>query len=223
LAAESSAGRAVHCEAAASRPVARAAGHIDGISGIVLAGGKSSRMGRRKATLEIDGMTIIERVVEVLRSVFAHNLIVVNETGLHAELGPPVVVDDNPGGGSLIGLYTGLSHAPTEYALCVACDMPFLSETLIRYLAGLRGDHDVILPVTEHGPEPLHAIYRKSCLARMKSNISAGQLAIHKLFGQLNVKEVSAAEVRRHDTSMRSLANCNTPEEFARLGGRVHA
>lgn len=207
----------VACAAEARGPL----GCIDGVSGIVLAGGKSSRMGRRKACLEIDGTTIIERVVRVLGSVFAHNLIVVNEPGLHAELGLPVVVDHNPGGGSLIGLYTGLSHATTEYALCVACDMPFLSEALIRYLAGLCGDGDVILPVTEHGPEPLHAIYRKSCLAQMERNISTGQLAIHKLFEQLKVKKVPAAELRRHDTTMQSLANCNTPEEFACLGGLV--
>ena len=107
------------------------------VSGVILAGGKSRRMGGSpKALLPFGGRPLIEQIAETLRSVLPDCLVVTNTPELYGSLGLPMVGDVFPEGGSLGGIYSGLRAAPGDAALCVACDMPFLSAPLVAHLAG---------------------------------------------------------------------------------------
>lgn len=116
------------------------------VSGIVLAGGKSRRMGRDKAFLEFDGKVLIARVLERIQRVCDQVVIVANDTDPFERFGVPVVHDVFPGKGSLGGIYSGLDVARDEYVLAVACDMPFLNEGLLRYQIALAWQSDVVIP-----------------------------------------------------------------------------
>ena len=96
------------------------------ITGVVLAGGKSSRMGQNKALMSLGGKRLVDRVVEVMRSVFDDLLMVTNTPDVYADLGMPMVQDVWPEKGSLGGVYSAIYHVATPYCLVVACDMPFL-------------------------------------------------------------------------------------------------
>jgi molybdopterin-guanine dinucleotide biosynthesis protein A len=156
------------------------------VTGVVLAGGKSSRMGRDKATLEFDGETLQERAVAVLRECFAE-VVVIRQ-------------DDVPGLGPIGGLLTALRHLRTEALFLVACDMPFLDAGLIRRMAGeLAGYDAVAIP-----GEPLHAAYSARILPVVEQQIAAGDYAMHRLLSKLRVKVVEA----------RPIVNINTPQEL---------
>lgn len=116
------------------------------VSAIILAGGKSRRMGRDKAFLEFDGKMLIERVIERVRSMSDDIIIVCNDVEAYAKFGERMVTDVIPGKGSLGGLYSGLLAVKQEYALAVACDMPFLNESLLRHLISLAPGFDVVIP-----------------------------------------------------------------------------
>ena len=117
------------------------------VSGVILAGGKSRRMGGSpKALLPFGGRPLIEHIAETLRSVLPDCLLVTNTPELYGSLGLPMVGDVFPEGGSLGGIYSGLQAASGDAALCVACDMPFLSAPLVAHLAGRATEADVVIP-----------------------------------------------------------------------------
>jgi molybdopterin-guanine dinucleotide biosynthesis protein A len=167
---------------------------IESVTGVVLAGGKSTRMGRNKATLEWNGQTLQERSASVLRECFTQVLLVAE--------------DDVPGIGPLGGIVTALRRAPAIFV--VACDMPFLNATLIRDMAGRLPGHDAVaIP-----GEPLHAGYGQSALPAMEQAIAAGEYSVHKLLGRLRVKYLSDSELIGYPDWRKSLTNINTPQDW---------
>lgn len=116
------------------------------VSAVILAGGKSRRMGRDKSFLEFDGKPLISRVIEQAGKVCAETIIVANEVELYRQFGLRVVSDVFPGKGALGGLYSGLLAAQAENVLALACDLPFLNPDLLRYLISLTPEYDVIIP-----------------------------------------------------------------------------
>lgn len=185
------------------------------ISGVILAGGKSTRMGRDKAVLEIGGKRLIDRLVEGLQGIFPEVIIVANTPGLYDYLGVRVVPDLIPGKGSLGGIYTATALANHPWAYVMACDMPFFNPRLIRYLASLTTDWDAVVPYTDDW-EPLYALYAKTCLPEMEGLIHSGNLKISRFFPSVRVRRVDGEEIRHYDPQGLSLFNANTPEEFAR-------
>jgi molybdenum cofactor guanylyltransferase len=187
------------------------------VSGVILAGGKSRRMGGSpKALLPFGGRPLIEHIAETLRSVFSDCLVVTNSPDLYASLGLPMVGDVFPDGGPLGGIYTGLRTATSDAAFCVACDMPFLSASLLRYLAGRAGEADVVIPDAAGELQTLHAVYAKACLPAMERRIRAGRLKIAGLFDDVRILRVPAAEVTRFADPDTAFMNLNTPEDLAR-------
>src|SRR5215470_7625949 len=116
------------------------------ITGVILAGGKSSRMGQNKALMALGGQRLVDRVVTVMRSVFDDLLMVTNTPEVYAELGVPMVRDVWSEKGSLGGIYSAIYHVATPYCLVVACDMPFLQAAVLHYLLTQIADYDVIIP-----------------------------------------------------------------------------
>ncbi len=191
-----------------------------GVSGVVLAGGMSRRLGRNKALEPIGGQPLICRVTERLAQVAEELVVVVNEaeraTVLPLPPGAKVTVDRYPGKGSLGGLFTGLSAAAQPWAVMVACDMPFLSVALLRHMLSLREGHDAVVPVVEERPEPLHALYSARCLPFMERRLQADDLKIARFFDEVRVRYVPEEELRQLDPELHSFFNINTQEDVDR-------
>jgi molybdopterin-guanine dinucleotide biosynthesis protein A len=188
----------------------------EGVSCIVLAGGKSSRMGTDKAFVSILGRSLIEEVLARVQGLGEETLIVTNRPDDYHYLGLRLVADVIPGMGVLGGIYTALYAARMPYALVVACDMPFLNRELLSYLVSLREGQDAVVPHVGGLPEPVHAVYARTCLEAIARNLSSGALKIAEFYPQVRVRYVDAPEIERFDPQYHSFVNVNTPEELAR-------
>ena len=190
------------------------------VTGVILAGGMSRRLGRNKALELVGGHPLIERVIERVGSVAGRVLAVVNDEQRALELGLPSevdsVVDEYPDTGALGGIYTGLSTAATPWVLVVACDMPFFNKKLLRHLLEHRQNSDAVVPILDGRPEPTHAAYSKVCIPHIRSKIENRQLKISGFFDDVTVNCVPQQEVERFDPHRLSFFNVNTPDDLDR-------
>ena len=187
------------------------------LSIVVQAGGESLRMGTNKALLPFLGVPLIERVVERVRHLAAEVLITTNQPAGFEYLHLPLIPDPIPGQGALVGLHTALQAASQPYVAVVACDMPFVNSQLISYqLDRLVGEQvDLVIPLTEQGYEPFHAVYRReTCLSAVDAALQSGKKRMISWFDQVLVRELGQAELQRFDPLGRGFLNINTPEEF---------
>jgi len=184
------------------------------MTGIVLAGGESRRMGRDKAFLILDGIPLIEHVLRTLRGIFPRTIIVTNNPSAYASYEAVVVTDAVEKRGPLTGIYSGLLKSTDEYNFVAACDMPFLNPDLIAYMAGLADGHDIVVPTIAGRVEPLHAIYSKRLLPIIEQRLQEDARQIQGIFGDARVRYVSDAEIDRYDPARRSFKNLNTPEDY---------
>ncbi|BCS52227.1 molybdenum cofactor guanylyltransferase [Geobacter sp. SVR] len=185
-----------------------------GVTGVILAGGQSSRMGSNKALLPFRGGRFIEAIHRQFTELFDEVLLVTNTPEQYHFLSCPKVPDLHPGMGALAGLHSGLHHASHPHIFAVACDMPYLDNGLIHLLTKRRHDFDVVIPHGEHGPEPLHAVYAKRCLPAMEAALLAGKRRIVSFFPQVRVHHFDQAEIAMLDPEFMSFRNINTPEEY---------
>jgi len=184
---------------------------------IILSGGRSLRMGKNKAFLEIEGIPIIVRICTTLTQIFPDIIVIANETEPYARLGVKTYKDLIPDKGALGGLYTGLSYSMSPHAFVVASDMPYLNRRLIEWMLETVEDYDVVVPRTKEGLEPLHAIYSKSCLKSIQSILDQGKLRILDFYPLVKVRTLNEAELSSRDPAMVSFINVNTPEELSSL------
>jgi molybdopterin-guanine dinucleotide biosynthesis protein A len=185
------------------------------MTGIILSGGKSIRMGENKAFIEIEGVSIIERIHTLFNELFEEVIIVTDQKGLFAKFGSKIYPDFFPERGVLGGLYTGIFYSPFYYSFCVACDMPFIQKSLVEYLIKNTGDEDVIVPRTKDGLQPLHAVYSKNCLDPIKTLIEQGKYKIVDFYHLVKVKVVEENAFFNLDPTGKSFVNVNTPEELS--------
>jgi molybdopterin-guanine dinucleotide biosynthesis protein A len=188
------------------------------ISGIILSGGKSIRMGENKAFIKIDGVPIIHRTVDLFKELFQELIIVTNQEDIFKDLKSKICLDLIPGKGALGGLYTGIFFSTFDYSFCVACDMPFIKKSLVDYLIKNVEDEDVIVPRTKDGLQPLHAIYSKKCLDPIKTAIDGGKFKIIEFYNLVKVKIVEENGFLSLDPLRESFINVNTPEELSLFG-----
>lgn len=187
------------------------------VSGIILAGGRSSRLGSDKALLRLGHQRpLIEEIAFKLSQIAQEVIVVASSRDTYPGLSAAVVGDIYPHKGSLGGIYSGLLAAKHQHALVVACDMPFLNVGLLKYMVSLPRHYDVLIPRVAGNLEPLHAIYSKRCLASIKDLLDNSQLQIFQFFPQVKVCYLDEAEVDRFDPQRLSFFNINTPEELAR-------
>jgi len=187
------------------------------VTGVIQAGGRSTRMGGEpKALLEVGGKRIIERVVAAVGAVLDDLLVVTNTPERYAFLGLPMVPDAFPEGGALGGIYTGVRAAAGDAAFTVACDMPFLHPAIVRLIVERSGEADVVIPRTGTQLETLHALYGKACLRPMERCLRAGRLKVVGFFPEVRVLELDAAVMARQRAPEVAFMNVNTPEELAR-------
>ena len=194
---------------------------ITHVTGVLLAGGRSQRMGADKRFLEVGDKTLVDRALEIYEQLFEEILVVVAEpTADLASHRHRVHVDLIPDCGSLGGLYTGLSGATRDGVFAAACDMPFLNPMVIAHLVSLSPESDIVMPKLATGLQPMHAVYGKTCLPHFRRMIDAGRLTIQEVTqnASLNVRYVQEDELRKIDSRLLSFLNLNTPAdlEFAR-------
>jgi len=193
------------------------------VSGIVLAGGQSSRLGMDKSFVNVNGQSLIEQIVAKLARLSDDVIIVTNSPEKYDHLEVRVVGDIYPGKGALGGIYSGLRAAANTHSLVVACDMPFLDLNLLRYMILLARGHDVVIPRVGGLPEPLHAIYSKSCLEPIDRLLTRKELKIIDFFSEVRVRYVEEGEVDIFDPQHLSFFNVNTLsdlEEMKKLARR---
>ena len=187
------------------------------VTGVIQAGGKSTRMGGEpKALMELGGRRIVERVLDAVRPVVDDVLIVTNTPALYGFLGVPMVADVYPDHGSLGGIFSGLRAVSGDAAFTVACDMPFLHPDVARLVIDRAGEADVVIPRVGEQLETMHALYAKACLPHIERRLKAGRLKIVGFFEDVRVVEVDEAEVARVRPADVVFMNVNTPDELAR-------
>jgi molybdopterin-guanine dinucleotide biosynthesis protein A len=188
------------------------------ITGIILAGGKGSRLGREKSLLNVGEKQLINRVIAAIQQVCQEILIVTSKeqyTNLAAaKLDASIVVDLFPGRAALGGIYTGLNTAKTFHSLVVACDMPLLNSKLLSYIADIAPGFDIVIPKLGTQLETLHAVYSKNCLEYIKRLIDSNNLQIFEFFNSVKIRHVGEDEINRYDPHHLSFLNINTIEDL---------
>jgi molybdopterin-guanine dinucleotide biosynthesis protein A len=185
---------------------------MDDTEAFILAGGASSRMGTDKSQLPLEGQTFTERIAETLLKLTASVYVV----GRQAESSLPSVADVYPQWGALGGLHAALTACKREWAIVVACDLPFATAELFSFLAEKRVDHDAVVPIQEDGrPQPLAALYRVDpCRQRATELIEAGHRRPLDLLEAVKTRWISFAEIRNLDQAERFFVNINTPSDY---------
>jgi molybdopterin-guanine dinucleotide biosynthesis protein A len=188
------------------------------ITGIILAGGKNSRMGANKAFLEVDGTRLIDKTINIYRGIFSEIIIVTNDPLAYVEFADAAIVTDiYKGKGPLGGIYTGLFYSNNPYAFVSACDMPYLNKDFIAYLVGKTGKYDVIVPELSEGYQPLHAIYSRNCLPSIKRLLLLNKLKITGFYRDMRVLTIPAEQILPFNKDGRLFHNLNTPEDVEKV------
>lgn len=183
---------------------------------VVLAGGKSSRMGRDKAFISLAGRPVIERILEGLAEVFSlPPVIITNSPAAYVELGVQTEQDLVPGKGPLSGIQAGFCHSFSPYIFVVGCDMPFLQPEFIRLMLARVQKYDAVVPESGGKVHPLHAVYSRCCAAVIEDRLAQNQYKAVTFLSQVNVFYIRPETTEMQQCAEQSLINVNTPEDFA--------
>jgi len=183
---------------------------------IILAGGLSTRMGLDKASLATGECTMTQSLAAKFAPEMGPVIVVLRPGQKLATEHTTTVYDLHQGVGPLGGLHAGLLASPDETNFVIACDMPFANPELARYILSQLAGYDAVIPMLETGLEPLHAAYRKTCLAEIERSIAAGKLKMRSALERLHVHYLPEHETRKHDPALLSFTNVNTPEDYER-------
>jgi molybdenum cofactor guanylyltransferase len=190
-----------------NKPIAEA-------TAVILAGGKSSRMGTPKALLRFDNQPLIVHIARALNRLFDEIVIVVAPGQELPSLSAKLVQDEVPYQGPVGGIYYGLKSAGGELSFVTSCDVPFLNASLIAYFMSQIANHDVVVPYWEGRFQPLHAVYRRSVLPLVKEQLDRGELRPIYLFDKVRTRKIDEDEIRRFDPQGLSFLNMNTPADY---------
>jgi molybdopterin-guanine dinucleotide biosynthesis protein A len=186
------------------------------LNGIILAGGKSRRLGTDKTVVSLGGKRLTQIALDTISLVADDIIIVTNSPELFGDLPARLTPDVEPGAGPLGGILSGLLASDQAYNLVVACDMPFLNLELLRYMQAIIDDHDVVIPRFESYFEPLHAIYSKACIEPIRALLDRRDFRIVDLLNSVRVRYIEREEIDRYEPSLLCFFNVNTPEDLQR-------
>ena len=190
---------------------------IRDVSGVVLAGGKSKRMGMDKRHLSVHGKPLLDRVTSVLLELFPEVLLVLAEKDIEqSNERIRIVTDLVPDCAAVGGLYTGLYHARYPRVFVVACDMPFINPAVIELFLQKIDATDIVMAQLVTGLQPLHGLYSKQCLPILKEMIDARDLRLQSIADKpgLTVHRVPETEIKRLDPQLLSFLNLNSPADL---------
>jgi len=185
-------------------------------TGVILAGGKNSRLpGKKKAFRKIGDLMILERLYRLFSTLFKEVIIVVNEPEAFAGWDMTVVTDIFPSRCALAGLHAGLFYASFPYAYVTACDTPFIKQSVVEYIVNqIEPGYEVVVPRTDDGIETLFAIYSKDCIPLIERNLGKNIFMIKKFFRKKKVKEIPVEQLKLIDPQMDFIFNVNTPKDL---------
>jgi molybdopterin-guanine dinucleotide biosynthesis protein A len=193
------------------------------VTGFVAAGGRSSRMGKDKAWLQLAGRPMIEHVITSLRAATTTVALLANDPE-YAKLGFKVFKDSQAGIGPLEAIRTALKNSSTDRVIMVGCDLPFVTTELFKFLLNVADDYDVVVPMSAEGKlEPLCAIYRTTALEAVEELIASGQRRISPLFDKVATRFVRFGELEALPGSHAFFTNINTPDDYDRAISRMDA
>lgn len=183
------------------------------MTGIILAGGKNSRIAMTKALIQLGEQTIIEQTVRLFQELFDEVIIVTNNFGDYDHLGAKLTSDLIPETGPLGGLYSGLVLSSSEYNLVVACDMPFIDPAIILHLQNYTYSkrYEVIVPEFNGFIEPLFAFYSKTCIPTILDHLNQKDYKIRSFYSRVKVKEVPCHHFKAVE---KAFFNINTREDL---------
>jgi molybdopterin-guanine dinucleotide biosynthesis protein A len=200
--------------------------HLASLSGFVLAGGASKRMGSPKAELLIEGQTMIERQIRLLRSVARSVSIVGHVPGHTMDFDFAWVPDVVAGCGPLAGIYTALLKTRTEFNLVLGCDLPFINQRLLAYLAlrAIAGGNDVVVPRSWDGRlEPLCAVYRRRALYAIRASLAAGERRLRTFFPRVSCAVIPWKDLAQEGFGPSIFDNMNSPQDYEYARKRLEA
>ncbi|MFQ5753503.1 MAG: NTP transferase domain-containing protein, partial [bacterium] len=196
-------------------------GQHNKVSAAILAGGQSKRMGKDKALLTFDGKAMIKHVIETVLSRVNDVMIISNQPEFYASLGLPVYPDEIQSCGPLAGIYTALRHSTSRHCLVVACDLPFISKSMIQFLCENCAAYDVLVFESESGLEPLCAVYSKNCLPIIQEQIKNHRYRVSDFYEKVNTHIVRLnPELVFYDS--KAFMNINTREELQQAHELLH-
>ena len=188
------------------------------MTGIILAGGRSSRLGQDKSFVDIGGQPLMNRVINNLKNVCEEIIIVTKKPErffpLISKFKVKITVDLLPFKAGLIGIYSGMIKSGHKYNFVCGVDMPFISTEVIKYLAQQARGFDAAVPVTETGLEPLCAVYSRTCLKVIQEQIQAQRFKITDFFDKVKINQVEYKNIKNIDPLPEIFFNINTKEDL---------
>jgi molybdopterin-guanine dinucleotide biosynthesis protein A len=195
------------------------------VSGVVVAGGRSRRLGEDKRGLRLwgdQGPTLLEHTLEVLAPLCTELIVVLNDPQVWQHLHARLVTDVYEDAGSLGGIYAGLAAVTNPYAVVVAADMPLLNKALLQAMLERPRDYDALVPRSPQlgatrnalDVEPLHAVYSREVLGPLRETLDTGKRRIVDFLARVRVVVIEPDELIRHDPHGDSFLNVNTPDEL---------
>ncbi len=190
---------------------------------LVLAGGRSRRMGQDKAVQVVAGRRLVDRALDLVRPCCDEQVIVRGDPAR-----PPIpgldahqIADEIPGQGALGGIHAGLRAIEAPAAVVIACDMPLLESDFLIWLVRQLGDHDVVVPRSASGLQPLCAVYRPSCLPAIESALARGRRQVFAFYPDVRTREIDMATADRFRDREELFTNVNTPADLIRVERRL--
>lgn len=186
-------------------------------TGIILAGGKSSRMGQDKSLLSFKNEPLIKHAVKELQAVVDELIIVSNHKAKYGFSGIKEISDIYPGRGPLGGIHSGLTAATFEHVFVTACDLPFFNGRLARFLLDRRTGYDVVVPQIGNYLQPLFAVYSKRCLPHAESCLRNNIRKVVAFYPMVRVNYVGESLIREITEPERVFFNVNTPRDYEEI------
>jgi molybdopterin-guanine dinucleotide biosynthesis protein A len=200
---------------------------IAGITAVILAGGRNSRFPGIKGLIRINGLSIIERNLALLQSMFENVLISANAPEIYFRLGARLIGDVLPSRGPMSGIYTALINSGDDDVFVLACDMPFPAPGLVRLLCerhlrqGRDGDNAATIPVFGGKPQPLFGVYRRTVINDLEDAIISDKVCMVRFLEGIRPLYLNEAEIKAVDPAGTSFLNINTPEDYDAIVGEM--
>lgn len=184
------------------------------VTGVILAGGASSRFGSNKALASFQSIPLIQHVSMVMAGLFSKRLLITNTPDAYAFLKWPMEKDIYENSGPLGGIHAALHTIKTSKAFIVGCDMPLLNPVLIAHLCSLSGNSDVTIPWLDNGPEPLYGVYNRQCLDKIEENLQKKVFKITKVLSSLRLRKIGQDEILDLIGDLNTFLNINFHQDL---------
>lgn len=187
------------------------------LTGAILAGGQSRRFGSNKALVTVDGVRLIDRVIDSIAMVCEPIMLIANDLKPYYDVRAALVQDFIPHQGPLGAIYTALLFSPHEWVFVKATDMPYINLEIIRKMQALAAGWDGVAPVLADKFEPLFALYNRRCLPAIADILQGEERKVTSFYGKVKIRALEEDQWRAIDEEGRSFLNINTIEDWEKL------